>query len=190
MTPDRAYLGKAVRSLFATAIQLFLDVRPSVKRIVFFLYGVFCHLLFLVVFAYLAAFLGNVLVGNSIDHPATGDSTSVAIAIDLALILLFSVQHSVMARPGFKRLWTQIVPTQIERSTYVLLSCGVTALLLWQWRPIPVVYLGGYWTSCLVVAHPAVRYRVTRGTRRQPDDQPLRSIWYAASLALFEGQRI
>lgn len=109
----------------------------SMQRVCFFLYGVFCHLLFFGVFAYLAGFVGNVLVPKSIDGPPTGDSWPVALAIDLRLLMIFAVQHSVMARPGFKKVWTKIVPPPIERSTYVLVSCLVTMLLIWQWRPIP-----------------------------------------------------
>jgi protein-S-isoprenylcysteine O-methyltransferase Ste14 len=109
------------------------------QRLVFFVYGVFCHLLFLVVYAYLAAFLGNFLVPRALDQPATGDSTLWAAGIDLALVMIFALQHSVMARPAFKRVWTRLVPTPIERSTYVLASCLVTVLLMWQWRPIPLV---------------------------------------------------
>jgi protein-S-isoprenylcysteine O-methyltransferase Ste14 len=109
------------------------------QRIAFFVYGVLCHVLFLGAFAWLAAFMGNWPVPQTIDAPATGDSPLVAAAIDVALLLAFAVQHSVMARPWFKQVWTRIVPTPIERSTYVLASCVVTALLIWQWRPIPLV---------------------------------------------------
>ena len=109
------------------------------KRLVFFVYGVVCHLLFLVTFALLAAFVGNFLLPKTIDAPATGGSLGAAIAIDLLLLAAFAVQHSVMARPAFKRVWTRIVPPPIERSTYVLISCLVTLLLIWQWRPIPII---------------------------------------------------
>jgi protein-S-isoprenylcysteine O-methyltransferase Ste14 len=108
------------------------------KRISAFAYGVVCHLLFLATFAYLVGFMGNWLVPKSIDSPPYG-ATGLAVAIDLLLIGLFGLQHSVMARPAFKRLWTRVVTQPIERSTYVLISCAVTALLMWQWRAIDVV---------------------------------------------------
>jgi len=103
------------------------------KRWLFFLYGAGNHVLFLVVYAYLAGFVGDFLVPKSIDTPPAG-STASALAINIGLLLLFAAQHSVMARPAFKRVWTRIVPEQIERSTYVLFANLVTVFLMWQWR--------------------------------------------------------
>lgn len=108
------------------------------RRAAYFVYGVGGHLLFLATYAYMAAFVGNFLVPKSIDSARTGP-IGAAILIDTLLIALFGVQHSVMARPGFKRVWTRIVPKPIERSTYVYLSCFLMILLMWQWRPIGVV---------------------------------------------------
>jgi protein-S-isoprenylcysteine O-methyltransferase Ste14 len=108
------------------------------KRWIFLLYGIVCHLLFLATFAYMAGFVGNWIVPKSIDSPPRGP-IGWAVAIDLLLLGLFAVQHSVMARPGFKEIWTRFVPRPIERSTYVLASCIVTVLLMWQWRAIDVV---------------------------------------------------
>ena len=108
------------------------------KRWMFYSYGVTCHLLFFATFAYLLGFVGNVLVPKSIDSAPTG-SVAAAVAIDLLLIAVFALQHSVMARPAFKRIWTRIIPQPIERSTYVLISCIVTILLIWQWQAIDVV---------------------------------------------------
>lgn len=108
------------------------------KRWTFFAYGVACHLLFLAVYAWMAAFAGNFFLPKTIDSPVR-TSVAAAASVDLLLILLFGLQHSIMARPAFKRVWTRIVPEPIERSTYVLASCLVTALLLWQWQPIQVV---------------------------------------------------
>jgi Putative protein-S-isoprenylcysteine methyltransferase len=108
------------------------------KRIAFFVYGVFCYLLFLAVYAYFAGFVGGFLVPKSIDSGAAG-SAAWAVTVDLGLMALFAVQHSVMARPEFKQVWTRLIPQPIERSTYVLLSCLVLMLLMWQWQPIPIV---------------------------------------------------
>jgi len=99
----------------------------------FFIYGVACYLLFLAVFAYMAGFVGNFLVPKSIDSGAGGPMAT-AILVNVLLLGLFGLQHSVMARPGFKRLWTRVIPEPIERSTYVLASCVVCFLLMWQWR--------------------------------------------------------
>src|SRR5687768_4516653 len=102
------------------------------KRWLFFVYGVSGHLLFLGTFAYMAGFVGNFLVPKSIDSNA-GEATTAAIAINVLLLGLFAAQHSIMARPAFKRVWTRVVPQPIERSTYVFASCLVTILLMWQW---------------------------------------------------------
>ena len=106
-------------------------------RVLFFAYGVVSHLLFLAVFAYMVGFMGNLVVPKTIDMTVEGTTTAAAWTINLLLLSLFALQHSVMARPGFKRVWTRIVPGPIERSTYVLVSCIVTAVLMWQWRGIP-----------------------------------------------------
>lgn len=108
------------------------------KRASFFAYGVACHLLFLATFAYMAAFVGGLPVPKTIDTPS-GEPLALAIGINLLLLSMFAVQHSVMARPGFKRVWTRLVPEPIERSTYVLISCLVTIVLMWQWRGIDAI---------------------------------------------------
>jgi protein-S-isoprenylcysteine O-methyltransferase Ste14 len=110
----------------------------SMKRWLFFLYGVACHAGFLAVYAYMCGFTGNLLVPKSIDSP-TAAAPPVAAVINAALLLAFGLSHSVMARPGFKRAWTRIVPQPIERSTYVLVSCLMLVLLMWQWRAMPAV---------------------------------------------------
>jgi protein-S-isoprenylcysteine O-methyltransferase Ste14 len=108
------------------------------KRWFYFLYGVFCHLLFLATFAYMAGFVGNFGVPKSIDSGSSAPMGR-AIAINLLLVLLFGLQHSVMARPAFKRGWTRLVPEPIERSTYVLVACIVTGVMLGCWQPIHAI---------------------------------------------------
>ena len=102
-----------------------------------FVFSIICYGVFLLVFLYLLAFLGNVWVPWSIDLGRDMGSMGIAVAVDVGLVLLFGLQHSVMARPGFKRAWTRVVPKELERSAYVLLSSAVLALVMWQWRPIP-----------------------------------------------------
>ncbi|MHC5210672.1 MAG: methanethiol S-methyltransferase [Planctomycetota bacterium] len=110
------------------------------QRIAYFAYGLFSHLLFLGVFLWMAAFVGNLFLPQTIDAAGAG-FTWTAVGIDTVLIALFGLQHSVMARPGFKRWWTRIVPAQIERSTYVLISCIVLVAMLLLWQPIgPLVW--------------------------------------------------
>ncbi|HLA70452.1 MAG TPA: hypothetical protein VK624_03010, partial [Steroidobacteraceae bacterium] len=87
-----------------------------------FVFSIICYGMFLLVFLYLLAFLANVGVRWSIDLGRDMGSMGVAVAVDVGLILLFGLQHSVMARPGFKRAWTRVVPKELERSAYVLLS--------------------------------------------------------------------
>ncbi|MEX2092412.1 MAG: methanethiol S-methyltransferase [Pirellulales bacterium] len=103
------------------------------KRWLYFTYGVVCYVLFFVVYAYMAAFVGGFLLPKTIDTPS-GGSISAAVAVNLALLVMFGLQHSVMARPGFKRVWTRWVPPPIERSTYLLASCVVLAPVMWAWR--------------------------------------------------------
>jgi len=107
-------------------------------RWIFLTYGVACHVLFLVTFACLAGFVGNFVLPNTLDSPST-TSPGLAVAIDLALLAAFAAQHSIMARPAFKRVWTRIIPQPIERSTYVLAASIVSGLLIWQWRGIPTI---------------------------------------------------
>lgn len=108
-----------------------------IKRLLFFSYGVVCYVVFLATFLYAIAFVGGFVVTRQLDGPLQ-TSTLSAIAIDCALLTVFAVQHSVMARRWFKERWTLIIPWTIERSTFVLCASLALLLLFWQWRPIGV----------------------------------------------------
>jgi protein-S-isoprenylcysteine O-methyltransferase Ste14 len=105
------------------------------NRIMTFLYGVFCYVVFLASFFYAIGFIGNLGVPKSID---SGEQMSFlkALGINTALLGLFAAQHSIMARQWFKRAWSRIVPTPVERSTYVLFSSLALLLLFWKWEPM------------------------------------------------------
>lgn len=100
-----------------------------------FAYGAASYVVALATFAYIAGFIGNFLVPTQLDGPATGPFWP-ALLINLALIVLFSLQHSVMARPAFKTWWTRHVPESAERSTYVLFSCLALFVLFAFWQPM------------------------------------------------------
>ena len=105
------------------------------KRTIIFTYGVAAYLLFLGTILYAIGFVGNFLVPISIDSKPVGDLTT-ALLIDVGLLGIFAVQHSVMARPVFKKWWTKIIPDAAERSTYVLFTCAALILLYVNWQPL------------------------------------------------------
>ncbi|MBI2736812.1 MAG: isoprenylcysteine carboxylmethyltransferase family protein [Rhodospirillales bacterium] len=111
-----------------------------IGRVAALIYGLASYLVFFVSFVYAVAFIGNYWVPKSIDvgfeSAGSGSGLAPSILINMALLAAFATQHSVMARPSFKRWWTTIVPASCERSTYVLISSLLLILVLWQWRPI------------------------------------------------------
>jgi protein-S-isoprenylcysteine O-methyltransferase Ste14 len=109
------------------------------KRIAATAYGVACYAIFLACFLYLVGFLAGFGVPKTVDSGGHGFPTAIAALIDLALIALFGLQHSVMARPAFKRVWVQILPRVVERSTYVLISSITLAIVYAAWQPLPAI---------------------------------------------------
>lgn len=121
-------------------------------RILSFIYGIIAYVIFLGSFLYAIAFVGDFGVPKTINNGAERATLWQALGINALLLGLFAVQHSVMARDGFKRWWTKIIPSQVERSTYVLFSSLFLILLYWQWRPLPEVIWSvetGLWSGLI-----------------------------------------
>ncbi len=123
-------------------------------RLLILFYAIVSYAAFLASFLYALGFVGNYLVPKSID---VGGVTNVseAMFVDLLLLGLFAIQHSIMARPAFKQLWAKFLPEACQRSTYVLLSSLLLLLLFWQWRsiPTPVWEIGGAAAWLLIGAY-------------------------------------
>lgn len=108
------------------------------SRYIAFAYGVGAYGIFFLTFLYLVGFLANLVVPKGIDDGVAA-STGAALLVNLGLVALFGIQHSVMARPAFKRWWTSFVPPVVERSSFVLVASLMLILLFWQWQPMPQV---------------------------------------------------
>jgi protein-S-isoprenylcysteine O-methyltransferase Ste14 len=129
-------------------------------RLLILSYAIVSYAVFLVSSLYAIGFVGNYVVPKSID--AGGRSNlSEAVAVNLLLLGMFAIQHSIMARPAFKQWWARLLPVACQRSTYVLLSSLILLLLFWQWRPIPIqvwqiggiaawLPIGVYWLGWLI----------------------------------------
>ncbi len=115
--------------------ELVVKSNNKIKRIAVLAYGSACYVMFLGVFLYAIGFIGNFAVPTTLDAPLQG-SIGMSILVNLFLLTVFAVQHSVMARPTFKSWWTKFVPEPIERSTYVLFSNVAMILLFWLWQPL------------------------------------------------------
>ena len=105
------------------------------KKIILLIYGLIAYLLFFASFLYFIGFMENTVVPKTIDS-GSPQSTGRALLIDVFVLMVFALQHSIMARPAFKQWWTRIIPVAIERSTYVLLSSLALLFITWQWIPL------------------------------------------------------
>jgi protein-S-isoprenylcysteine O-methyltransferase Ste14 len=119
-----------------TMMQHSMREPSQVGRLTAFVYGLIAYVVFFFTFLYAIGFVEGSVVPKDIDTGSAGPMTE-ALIVNLLLLSVFAVQHSVMARKPFKRWWTQFVPTSVERSTYVLFASLALVLLFWQWRPLP-----------------------------------------------------
>ena len=150
-------------------------------RFIALLYGLVAYLVFFVSVIYATGFVSGVGVPKTIDSGPAG-SPLMAIIVNLLLMTVFAVQHSVMARPQFKKWWTQFIPPAIERSTFVLFASLALLLLCWQWQPIPAVA----WRDRLSFGLRLVR--LGSGFCQHVPDQPLRTVRFASGRQQSRGQ--
>ena len=108
-------------------------------RYLILFYGMVCYLFFFVTFVYLIGFVENMVVPKGINDGPTTHAGLPWWFVDILLLSLFAIQHTIMARPAFKQWWTRYIPKAIERSTFVLFATATLALLAWLWRPSTVV---------------------------------------------------
>ncbi len=137
-----------------TSISLPVNERESrMQRIAILAYGIFAYAMFQGVFLYMIGFVEGGVVPKTMDGPPTAP-WFMALLTNAALIGLFAVQHTIMARPAFKRWWTRIIPPAAERSTFVLTTCCILILLLWQWQPLPGVvwHVEATWARGMLLA--------------------------------------
>jgi protein-S-isoprenylcysteine O-methyltransferase Ste14 len=151
------------------------------------LYGMVVYAIFLATFVYAAGFVGNVLVPKSIDAGvpagAAGEPLALSLLVNVLLLGLFAVQHSVMARPGFKRWWTRFVPKPVERSTFVLLASGALILLFVLWRPLGAMVwdVSGTLAGAALVAQCALGWALVLASTFQIDHFELfglKQVWH------------
>lgn len=123
------------------------------KRIAVFAYGLFSYLVFFATFCYLAAFIGDLYVSKSVSRGPEARGL-VDLLINALFPVLFAVQHTIMARPRFKAMWTRIIPPAAERSTFVLIASCILAAMMWQWKTSPAVVwsVEGTWAAMLLHA--------------------------------------
>jgi protein-S-isoprenylcysteine O-methyltransferase Ste14 len=138
--------------MVATAHSDAVRTRPSAGAFVSTGYAAACYLAFVGVLVWAVAFLADVRVSRTVDHGGPHTSTWTAVVVDAALLAVFAVQHSVMARPAFKRRWLSVVPRHVERSTYVLAASATLALAFSQWHPVTTVvwHVSAPWAQVVV----------------------------------------